>query len=303
MINLNEKSYVKFPEGKQTEFLRTVKANTVLTWKKIAKVLKVDRSMIFFYLDEHSKLPYDSFIKLCTAADLSVQKFEYEKINLNFRGIAKVPNKITPQLAEFVGALLGDGSISPSKYQICVSMDGVLDEDYVKTFVRTHFILLFKKTPCVYYSKTARNIKCYIYSKKIFDYLTIKLGLPFGERKYKPNNIIPKIFFERDELLTKVLRGLFDTEGGFYQHNRTSPRLYIYNTSEPLLDSIQIALLKLGYNSIKKKKWIKICRKNEIQRFFNEIGTSNSQKLLKYQMWLEDGKVPSTKKILAYHSR
>ena len=81
MINLNEKSYAKFPEGKQTEFLRTVKANTVLTWKKLAKVLKVDRSMIFFYLDEHSKLPYASFIKLCRIADLSTQKFEHEKIN------------------------------------------------------------------------------------------------------------------------------------------------------------------------------------------------------------------------------
>lgn len=298
MINQNKKLYVKFPENKQTEFLRKVKSRVPLTWIRLAKVLNVGRSMIYFYLSEDSKMPYSSFIKLCQIANLNPHKFDYEIINLTFKGIAKIPNKITSELAEFVGTMLGDGCISPSKYQICISMDSTLDREYINTIVKKYFILLFKKEPAIYYSKTRRNIKCFIYSKDVFNYLTQELGLPFSEKKYKLNNTIPEIFFNDEKLLKSVIRGLFDTEGGFYQHNKTSPRLYIYNTSKPLLNSIHHALNKLDYKAIKKERWIKICRKHEIKRFFGEIGTNNLQKQLKYQIWLEEGRVPKNTRIL-----
>ena len=106
------------------------------------------------------------------------------------------------------------------------------------------------------------------------------------------------VFFKDNELLKSAIRGIFDTEGGLYQHNKTSSRLYIYNTSEYLLNSIHKALIQLGYNAIMKRRWVKICMKEEIIKFFKEIGTNNPQKQLKYEIWLKEGKVPSTAKIL-----
>ena len=229
-------------------------------------------------------MPYSSFIKLCRIANFGPNKFEYTTFDIIKRGVAKVPDKLTPELAEFIGAMLGDGSISLTGYQICMSMDSILDKDYIHNISQNYFINLFGKEPIIYYSKKSRNVRCSIYSKEIYQFLTEKLGLPSGERKYNPKNIIPLTFFNDNELLRNVIKGLFDTEGGFYQHNRTSPRLYIYNTSETLLNSLHSAFIQLGYKAIKKKRWIKICKKDEIAKFFNEIGTNNLQKQLKYQI-------------------
>jgi len=297
-INQNKVDYVKFPKGKQTKFLRKVKSNLSLTWIRLAKIMGVGRSMMYFYLNECCKMPYTPFNRLCKLANLNQNKFEFEITSLISKGKAKIPDKITPKLAEFIGILLGDGHISPFKYQICISLDSVLDKRYTGEVVKNYFISLFGKEPLIYYSKTARNIKCFIYSKEVHDFLTTKIGLPNGKKKYNINNRIPEILFNDKVLLRSTIRGLFDTEGGFYQHNKTSPRLYIYNTSNPLLNSLYSALRQLGYKAIMKKSCIKICKKKEIRKFFNEIGSNNPQKQLKYQIWLKEGKVPNNDRII-----
>ena len=188
---INNKIYVEFPKGKQTEFLRKVKYNLPLTWINIAKALNVDRSMIYFYLDENSRLPYPSFIKLCKMANLNPAEFIYKTTNIRQRGNARIPSNLTAQLAEFVGFLLGDGSTSLSSYQICISMDGVLDEKYVYDIPRTYFMSLFGKEPLIIYSKRSRGIRCIISSKEVCDFLIKDLGMPYGRRKYNDKNIIP----------------------------------------------------------------------------------------------------------------
>jgi hypothetical protein len=291
--------YIKFSKGEQEKFLRKVKINSSLTWIEIAKILKVNRSMIYLYLNESCKLPYISFIKLCKQANLNSDLFQFEIILKPEKGSIKIPNKITPKLAGFIGIILGDGHISKLKYEISVTLDSVLDKKYIDKIVKTYFFDLFKKEPSIYYSKSNKGVKCFIYSKKLFYFLTNEIGLPSGNKKYNKNNIMPKIFFKNKILLKRVIRGLFDTEGGFYQHNKTSPRIYIYNTSKPLLDSLDRALKQLGYKSILKKNTIKICKKEEIKRFFKEIGTKDYQKKLKYQIWLKEGKVPKKNRIIA----
>ena len=297
MIGKNN-TYLKFPKGEQTEFLRLVKSKLSLTWLKIARILNVDRSMIYFYLSEYSKMSYPSYLKLCEISNLDTKRFEYKLVTIVSKGTAEIPNEITPELAEFVGILLGDGYISNSNYQICITMDSLLDKEYINDTLKKYFVSLFGKEPLITYSKRARSVRCIIYSREVCDFLTKSLGLPDGKRTYNPRNVIPSIFFRNNNLLQKVIRGLFDTEGGFYQHNKTSPRLYIYNRSEALLDSICLALTQLGYKAIKKKRWVKICKKCDIERFFNDMGTSNYQKKLKYTIWLEEKEVPSSARIL-----
>lgn len=177
-------------------------------------------------------------------------------------------------------------------------MNSVLDKDYINTIVKNYFLSLFGKKACIGYSKTTKNIRCWIYSKEVHSFLAKTIGLPIGKKKYNKKNVIPEIFFKEEILLKSSIKGLFDTEGGFYQHNKTSPRIYIYNTSEPLLKSLHRALETLNYHAMLKKNAIKICRKNEITRFFNEIGSNNIQKLLKYKIWLKEGKVPKEDRLI-----
>ena len=189
-------------------------------------------------------------------SNLNPNEFEYKAVNLISKGSASVPEEITPELAEFIGIVLGDGSISIGKYQICITLNSVLEEKYMQ-IVKKYFTALFGKEPSICYSKNTKSVRCFIYSKDVYNFLTEKLGLPNGNRTYKENNIIPSVFFKDNLLLKRVIRGIFDTEGGFYQHNKTSPRIYIYNKSEALLDSIYLALIQLGYKAIKKKRWIR----------------------------------------------
>ncbi len=289
--------YVQFQKDKQAEFLRLVKSNLSLTWINLAGLLKISKRMMYLYLAEDSRIPHSSFIKLCKMANIDPNNFEYYKFNIILKGIGKIPEITTPELAEFIGILLGDGSITLSNYRICIILHSILDEQYLNTIVRKYFILLFGKEPCICYSKRANCVTCFIYSKDVCNFLMI-LGLPNGKRTYRDDNVIPVTFFNDDNVLKNVIRGLFDTEGGIYQHNKTSPRVYIYNKSEALLNSIHLALIKLDYKAIKKKRCVKICRKEDIARFFNEIGTNNPYKQLKYQIWLKEGKVPSTARIL-----
>ena len=210
---INNKIYVEFTKRKQTEFLRKVKYNVPLTWINMAKALNVDRSMIYFYLDENSRLPYNSFIKLCGMANLNPAEFNYKTVNITQKGNAKIPATLTTQLTKFIGFLLGDGSIVLSNYQICVSMDGVLDEKYVYEILRNYFMSIFGKEPLICYSKRSMGIRCIIYSKEVCDFLVKDLGMPYGRRKYSDKNVIPMILFKDNELLKSVIRGLFDTEG------------------------------------------------------------------------------------------
>ena len=132
----NNNTYKQFPEGKQNEFLRLVKSKLSLTWLKIARILNVDRSMIYFYLSEYSRMSYSSYLKLCGMSNLDTKRFEYKLVTMISKGTAKIPNEITPELAEFVGILLGDGYLSNFNYQICIVMDSLLDKEYINNTIK-----------------------------------------------------------------------------------------------------------------------------------------------------------------------
>ncbi len=290
--------YIKFLEGEQKKFLRLAKSRLSITGVEMAKRLSVSRSMVYRYLNGSCKLPFNSFILLCEVSEIDSKSFEFRIETIISKGEPVLPKSITPQFAEFIGILLGDGCISLTKYGIYVSLDSVLDKPYLESVVERYFLELFRKTPSVYYSNSSRNVRCFIYSKEVFNFLTNKIGLPYGKRKYNPRNRIPKVISSDNKLLSNAIRGLFDTEGGFYQHNRTSPRLYIYNTSKYLLGSIYEGLLQLGYTPTLKKDAVKICKKQEIVKFFNQVGSNNPQKLLKYRIWLREGTVPKNSRVI-----
>src|SRR3989344_1147134 len=76
--------FVEIGFGQQTFILRRIKNYSKLTWGKIAKILKVNKSMVFQYLRETSRIPFNRLISLCTKINFDLKHLEYlQLIELN----------------------------------------------------------------------------------------------------------------------------------------------------------------------------------------------------------------------------
>lgn len=133
--------YVAFPKDQQRIFLQIVKKNSGLTWDKIANSLGLHRSMIFFYLKEASKMSKESYERLCQLGKIKEETIDLVIINNKKNTIVKPqPDE---NLAEFIGALAGDGHISAVNGEISISGHQNLDKEYLSQYWFNKFQRLF----------------------------------------------------------------------------------------------------------------------------------------------------------------
>ena len=109
--------YIKFNKNEQISFMRLVKYKTKLTWEKLAQYLEISRSMIFFYLDASSKIPYINYKKLCALAKIRTDCNSFIEIKNKTEKI-KNPRIMDNNLAELIGIIAGDGHISKINYEV-----------------------------------------------------------------------------------------------------------------------------------------------------------------------------------------
>ena len=286
--------YINFSKNKQTSFLRLTKIRTNLTWKQIAHFLEVNRSMIYFYLNEHSRLPYDHYVRLCSLAKINIDE-NIETINIkNKENIIKIP-KLSTKLAEFLGALAGDGHVNTITYEVSISMDKDLDCDY-----SYHIIKLFNEILRIearkYTQEKYNKTKCFVYSKKLVEFLSQNYDVPIGKKKGKLK--IPKKIMNDESLLQAYIRGIFDTDGTFHRHHERDAMSGIISKDTRFINEIRCALTKLNYKVSLNNKNLYIYRREHIDRFFKKIKPSNKKHLMKYLYYKKHGKVPLTKEIL-----
>lgn len=284
--------YINLPESQQSSFLRAIKNNTKYTWKQLANSLRVNRSMIYFYLNEHSKLPYNHYVKLCELA--KIQK----KVNINLVDIKNKEVKIripalSCRLAEFLGALAGDGHMNNSTYEISISLDKDLDKDY-----SDHIIDMYKKLFGLEARKYIQEnkIKCFAYSKRLVTFLQKRFGIPVGKKKGKLS--IPHQISNDKKLSRAYIRGIFDTDGSFHRHHKKDAMLGIVSRDYIFIKELKRTLEELGFTASLSNKNLYIYRKKEIDRFFREIKPANLKHVGKYLHYQEHGTVPLTKELL-----
>ncbi|MBI2129670.1 LAGLIDADG family homing endonuclease [Candidatus Woesearchaeota archaeon] len=297
-IKDRDEHYLKFKKGDQTRFMRSVKDKCFGSWIKLADFLGVNRSMIFLYLSEECKLPKTGFEKMIKISNLNPNNFLFKIVHYSIYGVAKIPHKITPELSEFVGIMLGDGNISKVNYQITIS-GGIIDGCYITNYVPQLIKKLFSKG--VYFRKIAKaGLDCKFSSKAVCEYLMSKMGIVSP----KTNCVIPKSFFEDHNILRSCVRGLFDTDGGLHKHHKNSAQLQFTNKSYSLIQSLRNALIQLGF----KPSQITINHKErntlelylfdrDVRLYFKEIGSSNPKNNLKFETWVKEGKVPLNKEM------
>jgi len=209
-----------------------------------------------------------------------------EKVKFFLRKQITYPPK-SENLAEFIGIILGDGSVS-SKCQVKISFNGKEDQEYA--------IYIERLTKKLFNINTTRRIReemgsadIVASSTNLVEYLQ-KLGIKKGN-KVKNQVNVPNWIFEKKEYQIGCLRGLFDTDGCVYKHNyKVGGKLYSYlkmsfrNYSIPLLRSIKKMLENLDFYPVIdiNHQTAYINRATEVKRYFLYIGTSNPRYLERF---------------------
>ena len=194
----------------------------------------------------------------------------------------------SPQLAEFVGIMIGDGTVG--KYQISIALDMITDKIYAD-FVASLVEDLFHIRPGVYLREKQGRIVIAVSSVALSEYLQ-GLGLLAGN-KLRYGVTLPGWVRNNPEFSKACLRGLFDTDGSVYQETHrlrnaiySYPRLSLVSYSKPLRDAAYDELNRFGISAlIRNDRDVKIERFTDIKRYFTVIGTSNGKHLARWHAY------------------
>jgi DNA-binding transcriptional regulator WhiA len=209
--------------------------------------------------------------------------------------------KINANLAEFVGILLGDGSIGEYKskvngktktqYRVKITGDAQEDLPYFTEVLTPLIQGIFRKEPLLRFKKNERVIELLLFGFKISNDL-LKLGLVKAPKKDRC--VIPD-FIERNSLQKYFLRGFFDTDGSVVfdkQHTNRHyyPRLEMKIDRSPMRKQIIELLKKLKFNPRvcpqKGDVWrVQLNGKAQFKRWSSEIVFKNPKHLTKRLLW------------------
>ena len=209
--------------------------------------------------------------KILDISSLKLEEIKFDHIkNLGKYG-GKIQNVNFPEksgdLAEFIGIMLGDGSIY--KNSVRVSFDK-RHKDYIQ-YVFDLFSSIFGLKVKKYASKTSNSFNLYAYNKSLTEIL-LALGLKRGNKK--KNQIgIPKWIKDNKEYSKRCIKGLIDTDGCIYFCKREK-RKYIKftNFNKKLMDDFKEITKNLGYSFAKSTQTSTVLyRKKEVVKFIKEI--------------------------------
>lgn len=210
---------------------------------------------------------YDRLIRL------GIPVLRSQKPKFNNRRTDIVIPKNSANLAEFVGCLLGDGHLAPT--QVMVTL-GKKDRyaDYVVKMIEDLFGIVPKQI-------FSRDGDCTVYfgSTEAVKWLK-EMGL--AQNKVKSQVDVPRWILKSRDFMRAVLRGLFDTDGSVYKL-RWGMQISFCNHSFPLIRSVRKMLIILGFSPSKISGYnIYLTRKDDTDKFFQEIGFGNGKHTKRY---------------------
>ena len=288
--------FLDLKKGEQRKVLLELKNKLNVTWNEMANLLEVNRSMVFFYLRESSKLPIERIWLLNKKKGLDMTPFKY----LNTKELPAVGLKpinepdLDENLSEFLGILAGDGCVCETGHETSVTCGLAVDHEYVTGRVQELFIQLFKVQPTIAMEGT--KIRCRLYSKKLKQFLSEKCDFPIGNRKNRTS--IPKKISEKPKLLRCYLRGLFDTDGSFHRRRKNAGVVEYISCSPKFLEQIQDSLKSLGFSASLSGKSVYIYNQKQVDVFFKTIKPKNLKHITKYRIFKETGQVPIHREII-----
>jgi len=172
------------------------------------------------------------------------------------------------KLAELIGVTLGDGNIF--QFDRCQRLMISCNSAYRKYIEHIYHLVksVFKKEPCIA-KRTGAN--CYDVRLYMQD-IDKTLELPVGN-KIKNKVAIPAWIFKKKEYLIRCLKGLFETDGHYGLNKKFHVEyMQFCNKSNSLRESVFRALLSLGYSPQLGNSYVRLAKKAQVHKFFNEVG-------------------------------
>ncbi len=158
--------------------------------------------------------------------------------------VVNFPKKLTPELSEFIGYVIGDGHLDSKKLEFHNSCKEVR-ERYIS------LLKMFNVNYREYKSKTTYVVQ--VTSRMLCRLLNTVFEIPFGKKSDKI--IIPSLVLNsKDEVLARFLRGYFDCDGHIPKSKRD---IEIVSASKLMSEYLRLALLRFGITSFSKIKKIK----------------------------------------------
>jgi DNA-binding transcriptional regulator WhiA len=204
------------------------------------------------------------------------------------------------RLAEFIGIMLGDGSIGIydtkagekiKKHRVIkVTLDS-RNEQYID-----HVFSLMKEIldvePKLHFRKKENAVDICTFRKDKLNYVLSEIGLKMSPKWNRME--IPQKFMKQ-ELYLYILRGLFDTDGSvtiFNNNGTIYPRIEIKICPSPAQKQFIDILNQLSFNHKiqnldKGKIRIRISGKKELEKWFNLVGSSNQSHIQRASQFLE----------------
>lgn len=197
------------------------------------------------------------------------------------------PKRYSEALAEIVGIILGDGNIyeyvRPAKqywvYSPRIAFHSA--EQQYQEHVKQQMADLFCLEPHTNkHSTQAETIQTYV-GKELVEYLK-SIGLRSGSKTAHEASV-PDWVYSNTSYMRACLRGLMDTDGSIYRMGRWH-QICFKNKSCALLKDFQRLSRNLGmYCSKITCSKVYISRKEDVRKFFNEVGVHNEKHERRYR--------------------
>ena len=200
------------------------------------------------------------------------------------------------KLAEFIGILLGDGSIciknvnSKCHNRLKITLDSNSDKEYIN-YVSNLIEDLFKIKPHIKKRSNENAVDIFVFNKQIITFLIDEVGLQLSP---KWNRAIVPIAFLKDDTDLLVIRGYFDTDGALVTANNNGtiyPRLEMKVCPSPMQNQFIEILNKHkfnfgAYNIGKGKIRIQLNGKTQLKKWIESVGFSNQKNIAKIERFL-----------------
>ncbi|MDD9954141.1 MAG: hypothetical protein OXR66_07445 [Candidatus Woesearchaeota archaeon] len=213
----------------------------------------------------------------------------------------KVPTKLTPKLAYFVGYLQGDGSIESNKKRIDFSDEYKSQIERMNELSKELFLIGGK----ICEKRSALSKKpCYrldIGSKVLNAYLHIVFSINRGVKK---DLQIPPVMKRNKVILKWYLAGLYDADGTLPKNPKTCKQAFVDITMKDraFIEDINKQLARFHIKTLpiycRKAKYpgsdkisttweIRIRRREMIQKFLRRVGFAHPNKRVRMQALLD----------------